>query len=91
VVEARARPGTSPEVSAATGYVSEEVVITAAAKAGFVLEARSQLNANPHDTKDRNAGDETSQPSSGADDRARDTTNSESDCMTLRFRKPSLD
>jgi predicted methyltransferase len=92
VVEHRARPGASAELSAQTGYVSEELLIEAAAKAGLVLEARSQVNANPRDTKDHPAGVWTLPPTLrlGAQDRARYEAIGESDRMTLRFRKPSV-
>jgi predicted methyltransferase len=92
VVEHRAKPGTSAELSAQTGYVAEELVIEAATKAGLVLEARSQVNANPRDTKDYPAGVWTLPPTLrlGAQDRARYEAIGESDRMTLRFRKPSI-
>ena len=41
---------------ASDGYVSEAYVIEAATKAGFVLDARSEINANPKDTKDHPFG-----------------------------------
>ncbi len=45
----RAGPKTNRE--AFSGYVPEETVIAIAEKAGFVLEARSEINANPKDTR----------------------------------------
>ncbi len=38
------------------GYVSEAEVIAAAGKAGFRLEGRSEINANPKDSKDHPFG-----------------------------------
>jgi predicted methyltransferase len=92
VVEHRAKPGSRAELSAQNGYVPEELVIEAAAKAGLVLEARSQVNANPRDTKDYPAGVWTLPPTLrlGAQERARYEAIGESDRMTLRFRKPSV-
>lgn len=83
---------------AGSGYVSTAHVIALAQKAGFTLEARSEINANPKDTKDHPFGVWTLPPSrqSSADgkpadpgfDRARYDAIGESDRMTLRFRKP---
>ncbi len=80
------------------GYMSEASVIYAAKKAGFVLEARSELNANPKDTKDHPFGVWTlapsrrsapaGQPANPAFDRLKYDAIGESDRMTLRFRKP---
>ncbi len=82
----------------ATGYMSEASVIAAAEKAGFKLAARSEINANPKDTKDHPFGVWTLPPSrwttangQGSDpsfDRARYDAIGESDRMTLRFVKP---
>lgn len=79
------------------GYVSEAAVIAAAEAAGFRLDARSEINANPKDTKDHPFGVWTLPPtrrSAGpgaqpaADfDRARYDAIGESDRMTLRFVK----
>lgn len=80
------------------GYMSEAYVIDAAQKAGFVLDARSELNANPKDTKDHPFGVWTlppsrrsapaGQPANPAFDRQKYDAIGESDRMTLRFRKP---
>ena len=51
VEEHRANPG-SPESMYKDGYVTEAYVIEQAEKAGFKLVARSEINANPKDTKD---------------------------------------
>ncbi len=90
VVEHRATPGTSWEAMKSSGYMTEAYVIELAEKAGFVLDARSEINANPRDTKDYPAGVWTLPPSLrlGEKDRARYLAIGESDRMTLRFRKP---
>ena len=80
------------------GYVAEAVVIAAARKAGFRLEARSDINANPKDPKDHPFGVWTlppdrrsapqGQPADPGFDHSKYDAIGESDRMTLRFRKP---
>jgi predicted methyltransferase len=84
----RAGPNTNRE--AFSGYVPEETVIAIAEKAGFVFEARSEINANPKDTADHSAGVWTLPPTLrlGDQDREKYLAIGESDRMTLRFRKP---
>jgi len=84
---------------ASNGYVSTQHVIDLATKAGFKLEARSEINANPKDTKDHPFGvwtlppsrqsSEDNKPSPAGFDRAKYDAIGESDRMTLRFRKPA--
>ncbi len=79
------------------GYVSTDFVTTAAGEAGFVLEASSEINANPKDTKDYPFGVWTlpptrrshakDQPTPAGFDPARYEAIGESDRMTLRFHK----
>ncbi len=90
VVEHRGAPGMSEEQIKKTGYVPEDTVIALVTKAGFVLEERSEINANPKDTKDHPEGVWTLPPSYklGDKDRAKYAEIGESDRMTLRFRKP---
>jgi len=82
---------------APTGYVPESYVIHAARRAGFELEARSELNANPKDDRDHPFGVWTLAPTRTseregrvltAEERAAFDAVGESDRMTLRFRKP---
>ena len=80
------------------GYVSEAYVIAAARKAGFELADRSEINANPKDSKDHPFGVWTlpptrasaspGQPANPAFDHTKYDAIGESDCMTLRFVKP---
>ena len=97
VEEHRADP--RPMVAGAKdGYVSEAHVIAAAERAGFKLDARSDINANPKDTKDHPFGVWTlpptkqtaasGQPADPKFDRTKYDAIGESDRMTLRFRKP---
>jgi predicted methyltransferase len=90
VVEHRAKPGTSLEESKKSGYVDQAQVIELATKAGFVLEASSEINANPKDTKDYPEGVWSLPPVLRLKDVDRDkyVAIGESDRMTLRFRKP---
>jgi len=90
VVEHRANPGTSFEEQIKSGYMTEAYVIEAAQKAGFRLVARSELNANPRDTKDHPEGVWTLPPvlRMGEKDRAKYLAIGESDRMTLKFVKP---
>lgn len=91
IVQHRAGPRSDPE--AFIGYLPEDRVIAAAEAAGFELEARSEINANPRDTADHPKGVWTLPPSLrlGEEDRERYEAIGESDRMTLRFRKPEGD
>ena len=90
VVEHRATPGTSLKDQIETGYMTEAYVIEKATAAGFVLEASSEVNANPQDDHDHPAGVWTLPPTLrlGDEDRSQYLEIGESDRMTLRFRKP---
>ena len=92
LVQHRAKPGVSVESMGKTGYVSQEYVVGLAKKAGFVLEASSEINANALDTKDHPRGVWTLPPALrlGDENRAFYTSIGESDRMTLRFRKPQI-
>jgi predicted methyltransferase len=96
VEDHRAPDGADPRKG--DGYVSEAYVIAEATKAGFRLDGRSEINANPKDTKDYPFGVWTlpptrrtspfGQPANPAFDRSRYDAIGESDRMTLRFVKP---
>lgn len=96
VEEHRADP--KPELpGVSNGYVSTATVIAAAEKAGFKLAGKSEVNANPKDTKDHPFGVWTLPPSrqsapdgkpdDPAFDHAKYDAIGESDRMTLRFVK----
>ena len=91
VVEHRANEGTSLEQMIKTGYMTEGYVIGLAQKSGFRLAARSEINANPKDTKDHPRGVWTLPPSFrlGDQDRQQYAAIGESDRMTLKFVKPA--
>jgi len=90
VEEHRANPGTDSATSAKSGYVTEDYVIQLATAAGFELVDRSEVNANPKDTKDYEGGVWTLPPSlrGGEKDKDKYLAIGESDRMTLKFRKP---
>ncbi|HLT31257.1 MAG TPA: methyltransferase [Myxococcaceae bacterium] len=90
VVDHRAKPGTTPEETAKSGYVTEAIIISIAEAAGFRLDASSEINANPNDTADHPNGVWTLPPSNRHDEADAETYRAigESDRMTLRFIKP---
>lgn len=104
VEQHRSVDGLNPDVTAPTGYMPESHIIRAAQAAGFELEARSELNANPKDDRDHPYGVWTLPPVRTSAPRANTPTDrptplteaeraeydaiGESDRMTLRFRKP---
>lgn len=76
--------------SAKTGYLAESEALHLAAAAGFEFVAKSEINANPRDTKDHPKGVWTLPPSYRAGDVERDkyAAIGESDRMTMKFTKP---
>lgn len=99
VVEHRAKAGTPLQQMIDSGYVTEEHVITLAKDAGFVLEDRSEINANPADTANHPRGVWTLPPAFAMcrevppgpeQDACKQPYQAigESDRMTLRFKKP---
>ncbi len=89
VVEHRANPSQPQDPRAANGYVNEEYAIQLIEAAGFELVERSDINANPKDTKDYEQGVWALPPSlrQGNRDRAKLEEIGESDRFTLKFRK----
>lgn len=87
---ANAGAPTDPQTLRATGYVPEDYVIRVVERAGFKLAGRSELNANPKDTKDYPKGVWTLPPTYrlGDVDHAKYEAIGESDRMTLKFVKP---
>ena len=92
VVDHRAKPGTSLDAMKKSGYLTEALVIDLATRAGFRLEAKSEVNANPKDSADHPNGVWTLPPTNRNDGRnvAEYKAIGESDRMTLRFVKPRL-
>lgn len=90
VKDHRAKPDTPFEKQIETGYMTEAWVIETAQKAGFTLDNKSEINANPKDTKDHPSGVWTLPPTLrlGDKDRGKYLAIGESDRMTLKFVKP---
>lgn len=90
VVEHRAKPDTPFQQQIDTGYMTETYVVETAQKAGFKLVNKSEINANPRDTKDYPGGVWTLPPTlrHGDQDREKYLAIGESDRMTLKFEKP---
>jgi len=97
VEDHRADPG--PEAPGwKNGYIATQTVIDAAHRAGFKLDAASEVNANPADLKNYPFGVWTlpptrqsapdGKPADPAFDHSKYDAIGESDRMTLRFRKP---
>jgi len=96
-IEQHRAPATQ-DPSVFNGYLTEQRVIDLATKAGFKFEAKSEINANPKDTKDHPFGvwtlppvrqsSEGGKPVDPAFDRAKYDAIGESDRMTMRFVKP---
>lgn len=91
VVQHRAPEGGDPTAWAKKGYVPESRVIQAAEKAGFVLAAKSEINANSKDLKDHEKGVWRLPPTLGLGEEDKDKylAIGESDRMTLKFVKPA--
>ena len=90
VVEHRGNPSTPQDPQAKSGYVNEQFAIELIEAQGFRLVAKSEVNANPRDTKDYEQGVWTLPPvyRLGERDREKYTAIGESDRFTLKFEKP---
>ena len=90
VVEHRGVPGAPQDTAAKSGYVEEDYAVRLIEAQGFRLVAKSQVNANPRDTKDYEQGVWTLPPTYrlGARDREKYAAIGESDRFTLKFVKP---
>lgn len=97
VEQHRAAEGSDVTKTAPNGYVPEAYVIDAAKAAGLTLAAKSEINANPKDTKDHPFGVWTlppvrrsapqGEPANPNFDHTKFDAIGESDRMTLRFVK----
>lgn len=90
VVDHRGRTDQSQAAQMKSGYVREDYAIALIERAGFVLAGRSEVNANPKDSKDHPEGVWTLPPTYRMKDkdRARYAAIGESDRFTLKFVKP---
>jgi len=91
VVDHRAAAGADLEKIKQSGYLPEDLVIKMATDAGFKLDAKSEINANPKDTKDYEQGVWTLPPTYrlGEQDKEKYAAIGESDRFTLKFVKPT--
>jgi predicted methyltransferase len=85
----RAPANANVEESAKKGYLPEKWVIEKIEAAGFKLAGKSEINANPKDTKDYEGGVWALPPTlkNGDKDREKYVAIGESDRMTLKFTK----
>jgi predicted methyltransferase len=85
----RAKEDGKPEETSKKGYLPEKWVIERVTAAGFKLAGKSELNANPKDTKDYAEGVWALPPNFAMkdQDRAKFAAIGESDRMTLKFTK----
>ncbi len=90
VVEHRGNPDLPQDPKAKSGYVREDEAIRLIESQGFALVARSEINANPKDTKDYPQGVWTLPPVYRLGDKDKDVYAAigESDRFTLKFVKP---
>ncbi len=91
VVDHRAAPGTALEAMKKSGYVTEALMEERARAAGFTLAAKSEINANPRDTKDHPGGVWSLPPTLSGKDVRREhfLAMGESDRFTHRYLKPA--
>ncbi len=87
VVAHRGNPQLPQDPKAASGYINEDYAIRMIEAAGFRLVARSEINANPKDTKNYEKGVWTLPPGFADGDEPRYKQIGESDRFTLKFVK----
>jgi len=89
IEEHRAKADADPIESSKKGYVPEKWLIDQVEAAGFKLVGKSEVNANPKDTKDYPEGVWTLPPSFALEGKDHDkyAAIGESDRMTLKFAK----
>jgi predicted methyltransferase len=90
IEEHRGNPAVPQDPKATSGYVREDYVIKLAERAGFQLVGRSEINANPKDTRNYPDGVWTLPPTLRLKDvdRSKYLAIGESDRMTFKFVKP---
>ncbi|MEP6485411.1 MAG: methyltransferase [Rudaea sp.] len=93
ITDHRAAKGADLAKIKKSGYLPEDFVIKLATDAGFKLAGKSEVNANPKDTKDYAEGVWTLPPTLELKDKDREkyVAIGESDRMTLKFVKPGSD
>jgi predicted methyltransferase len=91
IVEHRGNPAVPQDPKAKSGYVNEDYAIRLIEAQGFRLVAKSEVNANPKDTKDYPEGVWTLPPTYQLGDKDHDkyAAIGESDRFTMAFVKPA--
>ncbi|MBK6469591.1 MAG: class I SAM-dependent methyltransferase [Betaproteobacteria bacterium] len=90
VVDHRAAPGTALETMKKSGYVTEALMEERARAARFTLAAKSEINANPRDSRDHLGGVWSLPPTLSGKDVRREhfLAIGESDRFTHRYTRP---
>lgn len=90
IEEHRGRNDVPQDPKAENGYVREDYTLALLKKAGFQYVGKSEINANPRDTKDYAKGVWTLPPTyaEGEKDKAKYAAIGEADNYVLKFRKP---
>jgi predicted methyltransferase len=90
IADHRASAAVPQDPKASTGYVREDYAVGLATEAGFRFVAKSEINANPKDTKDHPNGVWSLPPTyrGGDTGRAAFAAVGESDRFTMLFQKP---
>jgi predicted methyltransferase len=90
IEEHRGRTDVLQDPKAQNGYVRQDYTVALVEKAGFKYVGKSEINANPRDTKDYPKGVWTLPPSfaEGDKDKAKYAAIGEADNYVLKFRKP---
>lgn len=90
IEEHRGLPGADEATVLKSGYVPEERIVATLERAGFRLAGKSEVNANPRDTKDHPNGVWSLPPALRGETRDREKflAIGESDRATLKFVKP---
>lgn len=89
IEEHRANPGANVDETSKQGYIPEKWLVETVEAAGFKLAGKSEVNANPKDTKDYPKGVWQLPPTleGGETDKAKYQAIGESDRMTVKFTK----
>jgi len=92
LVQHRAGKQNPKDTSGKLGYLKQDEMIQLVKNAGFRLVERSEINANPKDTKDYKDGVWTLPPSYALKEKDREKYKAigETDRMTLKFVKPAV-
>ncbi len=90
IVQHRAPEGANPDETAPKGYLAEDFLVEKIESYGFELAAKSEVNANPKDTKNYEKGVWMLPPglANGDADEEKYRAIGESDRVTLKFVKP---